>query len=347
MNVLEAFLRRGNGAPDIPIPEIVNRLAGNVAALCERLLPNGHREGTEWRCGSVQGEPGKSLGVHLTGAKAGIWSDFADGNKGDPLDLIQACLRLDKGGAVLWAKDWLGIGDGTRAPLQPPPQPHLCTAPHQDNPNGPLALDIWDKSQPAAGTPVEAYLRGRGINIPVPVTIRYNPGVRHTQSGLLLPAMVAAVQAPDRSITAIHRTFLLGNGRGKAPVTKPKMMLGSVNGGCVRLAYAGPKMVIAEGIETSLSVLAATGLPVWAALSASYFIGLALPALPLAGEVVIAADHDEIKNGKRAGKDAAEKAAALWTSQGRKVSIAYPPTPGTDFNDMARDELSAKKEFAA
>ena len=100
-------------------------------------------------------------------------------------------------------------------------------------------------------------------------------------------------------------------------------------------------MVIAEGIETSLSVLEATGLPVWAALSASYFMGLALPALPLAAEVVIAADHDE------AGLKAAEKAAALWASQGRKVSIAYPPIPGTDFNDMARDELSAQEGFAA
>ena len=125
-------------------------------------------------------------------------------------------------------------------------------------------------------------------------------------------------------------------------MTKPKMMLGSVNGGAVRLAYAGPKMVVAEGIETALTVMEATGLPTWAALSASYFVGLLLPALPLAAEVVIAADHDD------AGILAAEKAAALWTSQGRKVSIALPPIPGTDFNDMARDELSAKKkEFAA
>ena len=96
--------------------------------------------------------------------------------------------------------------------------------------------------------------------------------------------MVAAVQAPDRSITAIHRTYIRDDGRGKAGVAKPKMMLGSVNGGAVRLAYAAPKMVVAEGIETALSVLEATGLPVWAALSASYFLGLALPALPLAAE---------------------------------------------------------------
>jgi len=349
VNINQAFPRRGadHDAPDIPIPEIVGRLTGNIAALCEYLLPNGRREGAEWRCGSVQGEPGKSLGVHLAGAKAGIWADFADGSKGDPLDLVQACLGIDKGGAVLWAKDWLGVGDGSRAPLLPPSQPQRGKSPRQDNPNGALALDIWNKSQPAAGTPVEAYLRYRGIGIPAPASIRYNPGVKYTQSGLLLPCMVAAVQAPNRSLTAVHRTYIRDDGQGKAGVAKPRMMLGSLNGGAVRLAYVGPKMVIAEGLETALSVLEATGLPVWAALSASYFLGLALPALPLAAEVVIAADHDEIKNGKRAGLEEAENAAALWSSQGRKVWIAQPPKPGTDFNDMARDELSAQKGFAA
>ncbi len=114
MNVREAF---HPCTPNIPIPEIGDRLTGNIGALCEYLLPNGHRDGAEWRCGSIQGEPGKSLGVHLAGAKAGVWSDFADDSKGDPLDLIQACLRLDKGEAVLWAKDWLGLGDGPRAVL--------------------------------------------------------------------------------------------------------------------------------------------------------------------------------------------------------------------------------------
>ena len=349
MNINQMFSHRaaGNGATDLPVYEIVDRLAGNIGALCEYLLPNGRREGAEWRCGSVQGEPGKSLGVHLAGAKAGIWSDFADGSKGDPLDLIQACLRLDKGEAVLWAKDWLGLGNGTRAPLQPPPRPQHNGTPRQDNPNGALALAIWKKSQPAAGTPVEAYLRHRGINIPVPASIRYNPGVRYERSGLLLPCMVCAIQAPDRSITAIHRIWIRDDGKGQANVASPKKTLGSINGGAVRLAYAGPKMIVAEGIETSLTVMEATGLPTWAALSSSNFMGLVLPALPLAAEIVIAADNDKIKNGKRAGIEAAEQAAALWVSQGRKVSIALPPIPGTDFNNLVRDGLSAQEGSAA
>ena len=343
MNVNEAFPRRSNAnhAPDIPIPEIVDRLTSNIAALSKSLLPNGFRDGPEWRCGSVQGEQGKSLAVRLTGKKTGVWKDFHSGECGDPLDLIQACMRFDKGAAVLWAKDWLGIGNGTRAPLQLPRQPQHSKSPRQDNPNQTLALDIWNKSQPAAGTPVEAYLQHRGISIPAPTTIRYHCGVKYTQSGLYLPCMVAAVQALDRSIVAVHRTYIRDDGQGKVGVAKPKMMLGPIGGGAVRLAYVGPKLIVAEGLETSLSVMEATGIPTWAALSASYFIGMALPALPAAAEVVIAADHDD------AGILAAEKAAALWTSQGRKVSIAYPPTSGTDFNDMVRDGSSAREGFAA
>ena len=89
----------------IPAVEIVALLAERAEHLCRDLLPGGRKEGPEWRCGSVQGEAGKSLGVHLGGAKAGIWSDFATGESGDLLDLIQAYHGLDKAGAFTWAKN--------------------------------------------------------------------------------------------------------------------------------------------------------------------------------------------------------------------------------------------------
>ncbi len=343
MRVDAMFPRRpgSNGNTNVPIHEIAQHLAGNAEALCRELLPSGRRDGAEWRCGSVAGEPGKSLGVRLTGAKVGVWSDFASGKSGDLLDLIERCLGSDKGEAVLWAKNFLGICGGSRASLRPPPQ--HSEAPRQDNPNLPLALDIWKKSQPAAGTPVEAYLRHRGINAPVPESIRWNPAVRYESSGLVMPCMVAAIQAPDRSIMAIHRTFIRDDGQGKAGVAKPRMMLGNVTGGAVRLAHVGPKMIIGEGIETCLSTQEATGLPAWAVLSASNFKSLILPTLPLAAEVIIAADNDVNK----AGLNAAKQAAELWASQGRRVWIAQPPTPGMDFNDMARDGLSTREGLVA
>ena len=61
-------------------------------------------------------------------------------------------------------------------------------------------------------------MRHRGINVPAPKSLRYNPAVLYTDSNLYLPCMVAAIQAPDRSITAIHRTWIRDDGQGKAGV---------------------------------------------------------------------------------------------------------------------------------
>ena len=91
--------------------------AQDVAALMARsaetwasnLLPNGKREGHEWRAGSVDGEAGKSLGVHLTGQKAGVWCDFASGQTGDLLDLLAEVRGITMGEAIRQAKAELGV----------------------------------------------------------------------------------------------------------------------------------------------------------------------------------------------------------------------------------------------
>ena len=52
----------------------------------------------------------------------------------------------------------------------------------------------WHQAQPIAGTPAETYLRHRGIIGVLPPTLRYHPALKHTETGLRLPAMVAAVR---------------------------------------------------------------------------------------------------------------------------------------------------------
>lgn len=89
--------------------EIAHRLAQDAEGFCRWLLPNGRREGAEWRVGSVEGEPGKSLGVHLTGEKAGVWADFNGGRSGDLLDLLAAVRGLTLAEAIREAKGYLGI----------------------------------------------------------------------------------------------------------------------------------------------------------------------------------------------------------------------------------------------
>jgi len=109
--------------------EIAQGLADHAEGVCRHLLPNGKRDGAEWRAGSVQGEPGQSLGVHLTGAKAGVWSDFNEGGGGDLLDLWQQARGISLPEAMDEARSYLGIsepqfetGRGPKvAPIERPP----------------------------------------------------------------------------------------------------------------------------------------------------------------------------------------------------------------------------------
>ncbi len=196
------------------------------------------------------------------------------------------------------------------------------------------ALEIWRRCVPAEGTPVESYLRSRDITIPVPVSIRYLPDARHKATNLILPAMVAGVQGPDGTVRGIHRTFLRGDGKAKAPVSNTKMMLGICAGGAVRLALAGRKLAVCEGIESALSFQQATGIVCWAGLSAPGVRSLVLPKEILA--VVIAPDGDD------PGDRAAVEAAKRFVREGRKVRIARPPR-GMDWNDVLREP---EKEMA-
>ena len=189
-----------------------------------------------------------------------------------------------------------------------------------------FAQKIWRESRLAIATPVKVYLRSRDIATDPPLTLRFHPALKHGRTGLFLPAMVAAVTIwPSREVTAIHRTFLVADGRKKAPVSQNKMMLGPCAGGAVRLAQAGEELVLAEGIETSLSILQATGKPTWACLSTSGLKSVILP--PEVKTVIIAADGD------KPGEKAAQEAARRFYTEGRTVKIARPPA-GMDFNDL-------------
>ena len=67
---------------------ISERLASQAESFVRELLPNGRRDGTEWVVGSLDGEEGKSLKVHLTGEHAGRWTDWATSEHGDLIDLF-------------------------------------------------------------------------------------------------------------------------------------------------------------------------------------------------------------------------------------------------------------------
>lgn len=89
--------------------EIACLLARNAEEVAKHLLSNGKRDGREWRCGSISGESGKSLGIHLLGDKAGVWSDFATGQSGDLLDLWREVRNVSMPQAMSEAASWLGV----------------------------------------------------------------------------------------------------------------------------------------------------------------------------------------------------------------------------------------------
>jgi hypothetical protein len=112
-------------------------LAQRAQDVAEMLLPQGHKEGNEWRVGSIAGEPGRSLGVHLTGHKAGLWKDFAqDSDGGDLIELWRRVRGLTFVETLDRAREYLAMErpKDFRDPLAPkkpfklPPEPK-CRAP--------------------------------------------------------------------------------------------------------------------------------------------------------------------------------------------------------------------------
>ena len=89
--------------------ELSKMLARDAYGVAKYLLPNGKKEGAEFRVGSIAGEPGKSLSIKITGSKTGIWCDFAEGGTGDLLDLWAAVRCLNTATAMKEAKDYLGV----------------------------------------------------------------------------------------------------------------------------------------------------------------------------------------------------------------------------------------------
>lgn len=120
------------------------------------------------------------------------------------------------------------------------------------------AMKTWNLSGAPESTAVERYLNARGLKLPMPpmpptpFALRCHSGLKHP-TGSVWPAMVALVtNGLDGTPMAIHRTFLLPDGLGKAPVDPVKMMYGPTRGGAVRLGDVGEKLLVGEGIETCL-----------------------------------------------------------------------------------------------
>lgn len=84
-----------------------------------------------------------------------------------------------------------------REPAKPDPQ-KIANIEH--------AKEIWAAAKPATGTYVETYLRGRGITVEIPLTIRFHRHLLHTATGVQFPAMIVGLSGPGKKISGVQRT---------------------------------------------------------------------------------------------------------------------------------------------
>jgi hypothetical protein len=340
---MSAALRR----PDAH--DVASALTNRICELCATLLPAGRLRGGYWKAGSVANEPGGSLYVHLSGARAGRWQDAATGEFGDALDLVAACVcRGDKRTAYAWACAWLGH-DAVPQTQRAPTRANAATVDLGDAHRRRAALQLYLEAQASlAGTPAWDYLAHRGIELAglgqQPRALRFHPMLPHRPSGRAFPALIAAICNADGALIAIHRTWLEQDERAawiKARVVDSKMSLGNFSSGSIRLwrgttskplrdADPDETVVIGEGIETCLSIaLACPELRVLAAVSLGNMGAIALPSQ--LRSVILAADNDTSAHAQLAFRRVVER----HLDAGRDVRIARAAW-GKDFNDTYR-----------
>lgn len=361
-------------AGSLPFQEIAARARVVLPTLLRGWLPDGRQRGRYWLGARNPTRADRKPGSFVVELRLGWWRDYATGDKGgDPISLYAYLFGLSQGQAARELAAELGVDPGLAPPRRrtaPPPaeeQERVLDPDRDAARRRALARSIWQRAGSVQGTPVEAYLRGRGITMPIPRSLRCAM-LKHPEHGEdKLPAMVAAMQV-EGGLVGVHRTFVAPDGSGKARIQRcdrkgrpagfadVKLMLGSAEGAAVRLSPLSPNLAIAEGIETALSVLElAPDWTVWAGLSAGNLPRIAIPEG--VRRLVFVADGDEkpdfraemtrnrAQAMRREGLRQAQLAAAALQGLGIETSIVVPCANG-DMNDVLRCEPELARTFA-
>ena len=295
---------------------IAAALAERAEAVCRRYLPHGRRQGRYWVAGDLDGARGRSLYVRLgPPGTPGKWTDAALGTHGDLLDLI----RHRSGAPTLRA-----ALDEARAFLALPAATAYAGRDRYDATQA--ARRLWRGCRAIDGTHAEHYLRARGLARCRFAALRFHPALRYREGASVqrLPALVAAVTGDDGAVTGVQRTWLDPRAPAKADIAHPRKALGRIYGHAVRLGPPGTALLVGEGIETVLSLIAAVPeLTAAAALSAGSLGAFAPP--PGLARLVIARDNDD------EGKHAAERLARRCAQVHIAALVLVPE--GGDFND--------------
>lgn len=324
---------------DCTVSDIAAMLRRDADALARALLPRGSYQNgrREWVVTGANSPIGAPISVHVgSGPKQGICGFWTDARKGgDMLDLIGMVHGVDSRGAIQEAKRWLGVGALTPRRVDPAAEARREAAQRAEKAGRQdSARRVWEGST-ALGGAARTYLVSRGLDPAMADDeLRGHVGLRHPEGGSF-PALVGRVTIPNGD-GGVWRIYVKHDGSGKAPVEAPKLGLGDVRGGAVRIGGVWPQIGIAEGIETALACRQIVWeakhvlIPVWAALSSGNMRSIELPAG--VASVRIFADNDPIKfrpDGtirESAGMAAASALAARLMAQGIETTIEAPPT---------------------
>lgn len=302
--------------------DISAALSDRILKLVQELLPDGHRDGREWRVGNVHGEPGSSLAVHLVGPKAGVWHDFATGESGDALDLVRAWLDVEMGAALAWSRRWLGLEPG-RAERPHRPKPERESEPDPDRWRYP-----WQAARPIAGTLAETYLAERGLRFDDPQgrVLRFAAQrARKSPEGELErhPGLLCALRdARTGKQCGIINIYLRPDGNDRLRDKKGKTVTGRASGAVVMLSdfdEVTSGLIVCEGVETGVALFQDEMRPVWACGSTSTLVKF--PLLSGIEALTIAADADE------PGQRSATEVSGRWCTDSREARIV-PPEAG-------------------
>jgi DNA primase len=266
------------------------------------------RAGREWKaCCPLHMDRSPSFTIYEGGER---FHCFGCGAGGDVLDYIQQAHHVTLPEAVAM------LNGGSLPTVAPQPLPQ-----EKERDTTAEAIGVWRAAGPIAGSPAEAYLWSRGLDLRLPESLRF---ARLKYGSRTLPCLVALIATEANKIGGVQRTFVKEDGTGKADVPAPKLSLGRIRGGAIRLAPAARELIVTGGLEDGLTLQQELGQAVWAATGEGNMASMVLP--PGVSSVTIGADRDA------SGDFHAKRAGEAFAMQGRSARIIRPMPGFKDFN---------------
>ena len=345
----EAWSRRAN---EIRVRLLVSKVVGRVVAL--------KKTGKEFT-GLCPFHNERTPSFTVNDAK-GFYHCFGCGAHGGAIDFVRQRQGLDFKAAVELLESENGLRSLQAARPAPPPSK---VRQREDVDKAEAVRRIWRAGvEIRSGSPVDLYLRGRGLVPPAeygigdpaanagwPIDLRFVPELWHGLEKRRLPGMIAAMRRSG-ALTAVHRTYLqvTGVGVAKAGTARDKAMFGDVPGACILLGPVADRMIGGEGIETSLSAMQLyrrSGL----AFGARAAMATVEPPFECS-DFIYAADRNKAHRDpkkSRVGEAAAWKGARAF-GVGRTVAVKVPKLPAGqdtgDFNDHLLARLREQGQAA-